>query len=212
MIGRRITPALALALCAAPLCACGSGSTNTISVANTGTAAPVASTTTTAGRSATASAPLTTTTTSEPVATATSSSSASTRTESEPAFAQTTTASGQNGPESVLSARGYSAANPSTYNAQNTLQVLIGNRDSGGGQKAFFFVNGNYIGTDSTLPSASITVVSAGDTEVTLGYGLVHPDGSSAGVDRVTFALNDGMLVPLSPIPPASPMLPVSRR
>ena len=42
----------------------------------------------------------------------------------------------------------------------------------GYGQQAFFFVNGRYIGTDASRPSATLRVVSQGDTEVTLAYPL----------------------------------------
>jgi len=108
-------------------------------------------------------------------------------------------------------AHGYTAVSPSQYNPQDTLQVLVGTAPSGG-QKAFFFVNGSYIGTDTALPSSSISVVSTNDTEVTLGYALFHPDGSSAGTAQVTYALNNGMLGPLGPIPSALPSAAVSRR
>jgi hypothetical protein len=115
------------------------------------------------------------------------------------------------GPSAVLAAHGYAAVDPGQYNDQNTLQVLIGS-GPGGAQKAFFFVNGRYIGTDTKLPSSQINLVGSNDTEVTLGYALVHPDGSPAGTANVRYALNDGQLSPLDPIPAASPGATVSRR
>jgi len=90
--------------------------------------------------------------------------------------------------------------------------VLIGNRQGGAGQKAFFFINGRFIGTDTTIPSAQISVVGTNDTEVTLGYALVHPDGSPAGTTQVSYALNNGVLGPLGPIPSASLTAALSRR
>ena len=80
--------------------------------------------------------------------------------------------------------------------------MLVGTRTSsaeGNGQQAFFFVDGRYIGTDAKQPSASVHVVSQGDTEVALAYAL-----SSGGQATVHFQLNNGKLVPLEAIPSAS--------
>jgi hypothetical protein len=76
----------------------------------------------------------------------------------------------------------------------------------GYGQQAFFFVNGRYIGTDASQPSATLRVVGQGDTEVTLAYPL-YRDGDplccpGAGQARVRFQLNNGKLTALDPIPP----------
>ena len=60
----------------------------------------------------------------------------------------------------------------SQYHSSQALRVLVGTRTGSGdgyGQQAFFFVNGHYIGTDTKEPSATLKVVSQGDTEVTLG-------------------------------------------
>jgi hypothetical protein len=93
--------------------------------------------------------------------------------------------------------------------------VLIGTR-TGFGEQAFFFVNGRYIGTDSTEPSATLHVVNQNDTEVTLAYPLYRkgvplccPGGGQA---QVHFQLNNGKLVPLDPIPPASSTNGLSRQ
>jgi hypothetical protein len=56
-------------------------------------------------------------------------------------------------------------------------------------------VNGHFIGTDAKEPSATVSVVGQGETEVTLAY---------PGQVKVTFQLNNGKLVPLSSIPPES--------
>ena len=111
-------------------------------------------------------------------------------------------AEGLSGAEAVLSARGFSTNAASDYHPNQTLRVLIGTRGGsaeGNGQQAFFFVDGRYIGTDSKQPSAQVHVVSQGDTEVTLAYAL-----SSGGQATVRFQLNNGKLVPLDQIPPAS--------
>jgi len=80
--------------------------------------------------------------------------------------------------------------------------VLVGTRTgsaAGNGQQAFFFVDGRYLGTDAKQPSAQISVVSQGDTEVALAYAL-----AGGGRATVHFQLNNGKLVPLGSIPSAS--------
>jgi hypothetical protein len=109
----------------------------------------------------------------------------------------------------VLREQGFTPTDTSVYRQNQALRVLIGTRTgSTDAEQAFFFVNGRYIGTDSKLPSATVSVVSQGDTEVTLGYELYRggdPLGSpSGGVARVTFQLDNGMLTPLQAIPPVS--------
>jgi hypothetical protein len=206
---RVIAPLSALLACAGLLTGCGSGSTQTVSVANTEASAPPITTTTTSSSATTTS----TTTQSTTTSTVTSSSSDSTRTQSGPAFAQTTTSDDlATGVSSALAAHGYTPTGASDFNPQNTLQVVVGNRTGGTGEKAFFFVNGSYIGTDTSAASQSVSVVASSDTEVTLGYALVHPDGSPAGTVDVRYALNNGTLGPLDPIPSASPTAAVSRR
>ena len=207
MTRRRTLSALAAVLCSGLLAACGGGSTNTVSVADTATPAPV----TTSSSSTSPSSTTTATTTSTSTTTNTSSTSLSTRTQSGPAFVTTTSAPAANGPDAVVAAHGYAPSSPSTYNPQNTLQVVVATNQLGL-QKAFFFVNGRYIGTDTSAASRSVSLVGQSDTEVTLGYALVHPDGSSAGTAQVSYALNNGQLSPLDPIPTANPTAPVSRR
>jgi LppP/LprE lipoprotein len=97
--------------------------------------------------------------------------------------------------------------------------VLIGTRSGAGdgyGQQAFFFVNGKYIGTDSTQPSATLKVVSQSDTAVTIGYPLYRSKDPlccpSGGQANVTFQLNNGKLQPLQPIPPANSSTGFSRQ
>jgi hypothetical protein len=111
----------------------------------------------------------------------------------------------------VVNAHGYTAGETSTYRPDQTLRVLVGTRtgsSDGYGQQAFFFVNGRYIGTDASEPSASVKVVGQSDTEVTLAYPIYkagdpasHPSG---GEKTVRFQLNNGHLVALNPIPPVA--------
>lgn len=113
---------------------------------------------------------------------------------------------------------GYTASKPSEYHPDQTLQVLLGTRAGtaeGHQQRAFFFINGKYIGTDASQPSGSIRVVSQKDTEVTLAYGLYKSGDSlccpSGGEADVTFQLDNGRLVPLQKIPPVSSSTGLSR-
>lgn len=87
---------------------------------------------------------------------------------------------------------------------------MIGTRSGSGEahvQRAFFFLDGRYIGTDSSKPSAQVRVASQSETEVTLSYGLYRPGDSlccpGGGEAKVRFQLNNGKLVPLGAIPPA---------
>ena len=111
----------------------------------------------------------------------------------------------------MLRAKGFTPNDTSDYHPSQTLRVLIGTRTGSGdgyGQQAFFFVNGRYIGTDSSQPSATLRVVAQGDTEVTLAYPLYRKSDPlccpSGGQATVRFQLNNGKLAPLDPIPPAS--------
>jgi hypothetical protein len=209
---RRTLPlAIAIVLgvpCGALLAGCGS-KTQTVSAAETP-----------AGATATkpASTPTTTTSTT-PAQTTTnggSSAPATTRTAPEPAFTEqktSSTASAENAAAAaaVLSAHGYSTSDTSVYHPNQTLRVLVGTRtgaSDGYGQQAFFFVDGRYIGTDSKQPSATLRVVGQADTEITLSYPLYRKGDPlstpSGGQAQVRFQLNNGKLVALNPIPPAS--------
>ncbi len=187
--------------------ACGSG-TKTVSVAG---APPTTQTSTGAQAAGTSSTPATTPTTTVAAGGGTP-APATTRTAPEPAFTEKQDSSeGLSAATEVLRAKGFTPVSTSVYHPDQALRVLIGTRSgsSGGyGQQAFFFVNGRYIGTDSKEPSATVSVVSQSDTEVTLAYPLYRkgdPLGSpSAGVAKVRFQLNNGQLAPLDPIPPAS--------
>jgi hypothetical protein len=144
----------------------------------------------------------------------------STRSASEPAFTHLQTAAeGLGVAVATVRARGFTPNNTSDYHPGQTLRVLIGTRTGSGdgyGQQAFFFVNGRYIGTDAGQPSATLRVVSQGDTEVTLAYPLYRngdplccPGGGQASV---RFQLNNGKLAPLEPIPPSSSGSALSRQ
>jgi hypothetical protein len=145
-------------------------------------------------------------------------STATTRSAPEPAFTESAHREGVGAAVALLKTKGYQPVNTADYRSNQALAVLIGLRSGSGdgyGQQAFFFVNGRYIGTDTSQPSAAVKVVSQGDTEVTLAYPLYRsgdplccPGGGQA---RVRFQLNNGRLTALDPIPPLSSKTGLSR-
>jgi LppP/LprE lipoprotein len=182
---------------AAVLGGCGSN-TKTVSVAG---APPDTETGATAQTQSTTSSTTTTSASTVPTQTTTAGGTPTptTRSAPEPAFTEKTASSSSSGEgltaaTAVVAAHGYAPTNTSTYHPNQTLRVLVGTRP-GSGQQAFFFVDGRYIGTDTKEPSATVTVASQNETEVTLAY---------PGQVKVTFQLNNGKLVPLSSVPSES--------
>jgi hypothetical protein len=224
------TGGLLLALLAsAILGGCGGGSTKTVTVS--GASEPTASTTSSSATQGTAPRTTSTSTASTPATSAggqsASGAPSTTRTAPEPAFAQHgatdagAEASGEEAAAAVAAVKthGYTPDDVSQYHSGQTLRVLLGTRTGsadGYDQRAFFFLDGKYLGTDSSQPSASIRVVSQSDTEVVLAYALYRPHDplccASGGQSIVHFQLNNGQLVPLQPIPPASSASGLSRQ
>jgi hypothetical protein len=198
---RRSLPALLALLlavsAAAVLGGCGSN-TKTVSV---GGAPPDTETSASSPKPGATSSTTTTSASTVPAQTTTAGGTPTptTRSAPEPAFTEkaassSSSAEGLSAATAVVAAHGYSASNTSTYHPNQTLRVLIGTRP-GSGQQAFFFVDGHYIGTDTKEPSATLSVASQSETEVTLAYPRQA---------KVTFQLNNGKLVPLGSIPPES--------
>ncbi len=209
--------AATVALCAGAGCAAlvaGCGSSGTRTVVQSGPPASVAQAT----QPATTATSLTTGTTSTSVAGGTE-APATTRSAPEPAFAEHGgSGEGVAAATAAVRAHGYTPNDTSEYHAGQTLHVLVGTRTGSGdgyGQQAFFFVNGRYIGTDAKESSASVKVVSQGDTEVALAYPLYRSSDPlccpSGGQAIVHFQLNNGRLQPLQPIPPTSSKHSLSR-
>ncbi len=227
MIGRAGLILVALAAGAAGgalLGGCG-GATRTVTVSGAGAPTPsaggqsAARTSTTATTTSTAGAPAGQSSTgggtpATPGATAQATST--TRTAPAPAFTKTETQSAEANANAqaeaaavTVTAHGYTPTDITEYHPSQTLRVLIGTRTgSTYAQRAFFFLDNHYLGTDAGQPSASIHVVSQSDTEVTLAYALYRAHDSlccpSGGQAVVHFQLNDGQLVPLGQIPPVS--------
>jgi LppP/LprE lipoprotein len=99
--------------------------------------------------------------------------------------------------------RGYVPVSTASYGPADTLHVLIGR--GAGGERAFFFNEGRFIGTDASEPSAHIGVLAHGDSEVTLAYDVFAANASApSGQRRVRFALDMGALAVLDPLPSAA--------
>ncbi len=219
---RRLAVLAATVAATAILGGCG-GATKTVSVAGSPTTSQATATTTTQPTSSTpATRTATTTTGTTPAGTT---PAATTRTAPEPAFAEkekagsATSTEGLSAALAVVHAHGYVAKDTVDYHPNQTLRVLIGtgaNSNDGYDKQVFFFVDGRYLGTDSSQPSAMVSVVSQSDTEVTLAYSLYHSNNPlccpGGGQAKVRFQLNNGQLTPLDPIPPVSSTTGLSRQ
>ncbi len=200
---------------AALLAGCGS-QTKTESISS----APPGGTTATTASSPTTStqAPSTgTTATTAPPSTGTS----TTRTAPEPSFTEGESTGKEGSLQAAVAtvrSHGFTPTDTSEYHPSQALRVLVATRTGSGdgyGQQAFFFLDGHYLGTDTKEPSAKLKVVSQGDSEVAIAYPLYRrndPLCCPGGGQRVVhFALNNGKLQALDPIPPASGYASLSR-
>jgi LppP/LprE lipoprotein len=190
------------AACAAGIAACGSSNASNVSLPTVTITTPAGppSATDTQPPATETTAPTTTTT----IPTVTS-PPAQTRTATAPAFTQTSGGTSADSGDllaavTTLKARGYEPVSTSTYDANETLRVVIG--ANGGAEQAFFFDGPTYLGTDTKDPSRSISVTGQTDTEVTLRYGTTN------GSATVRFELDMGQLTPLDTIPSASSRAP----
>jgi len=139
-----------------------------------------------------------------------------TRTAAEPEFAQREPkASGVSAAVATVRAMGYTPVDPTQYRSKQTLTVLVGTLPHAGattangyGEKAFFFLDGRFIGTDTKQASATVRLVSQSGAEVTLAYPLYRSgdplSAPSGGQALVHFQLDNGHLQPIGQIPPAS--------
>jgi hypothetical protein len=191
---------------------CGSSGTKTVSVSSALPSEGATQRTSTTGT--TKSSPTTTTPPSTTTSTNGTGGVETTRTSSAPAFTkeskESTSSEGLGAAVALVNAHGYTAGETSTYRPEQTLRVLVGTRtgsSDGYGQQAFFFVDGRYLGTDTSEPSSSVKVIGQSDTEVTLAYPVYKtgdPLSKPSGEKTVRFQLNNGRLVALGSIPAAS--------
>jgi hypothetical protein len=197
---RRATAALLLgAAAAAGLVACGSSR----SASHT----PIVETVTVTSSTSTSTAPQTTTT--SPTTTSVPGSTTTpTRTSTGPASAGPTGTAGTGVDAAAARVRGtgFEPVSTATYNPSDTLRVLIG-RDGSGAERAFFFEQDRYLGTDLSSSSGSISVAGSSDTEVVLRYGIYRTSDSlccPSSSRTVRFELDNGALSPMDPVPSAA--------
>ena len=114
---------------------------------------------------------------------------------------------------------GYSAFIPPPFSDEGPLRVFLGLKigtADGYNQRAFFFLNDDYLGTDTLNPSAGIRLLVRTPDTVTLSYVLYRPnDGMccpTGGSATVRYHWNGTRLVPLDPIPSDDWNAPLSRR
>lgn len=199
--------AVAALVGALALAGCGSGATETVSASSAlgATGGDVVSSNASTNRKPSASAGTKT----EPAQNA---APQTTRTATAPAFTkESPSQEGLSQAVAVVKAHGYTPGDTADYHPDQTLRVLVATRTGsadGYAQQAFFFVDGRFIGTDTSAPSAGIRLVSQTDTEATLAYRLYRPGDplccARGGEATVRFQLNNGRLVALDPIPPVS--------
>jgi hypothetical protein len=105
----------------------------------------------------------------------------------------------------VLAAEEFTPVRLADWRPAAELQVLVG-RHAEGGNRAFFFVDGEMVGSDDPLVSGKVRVAEARKRSVTLAYGLYEPGDEpccpSGGDAEVSFSVQDGALVPDVALPP----------
>jgi hypothetical protein len=112
--------------------------------------------------------------------------------------------------------QGYTAAALDDYKAGHLLRVLIGKPVGATppGMRAFFFVDGEYIGQDATTASGKIRAGRQLEREITIVYTLYKPGDAACcpkGKEtRVHYRWNGEALEPREAIPPAAERLPPS--
>ena len=104
----------------------------------------------------------------------------------------------------VVRSRGFAIVDKHDWNPEDTLQVLIGEASSGG-YLAFFFVDGQYLGNDSTELSAKLKIKRTNDLDVTLAYGIYQPGDEplkpTGDPVLVHFRYEGGQVTPVEAIP-----------
>ena len=104
----------------------------------------------------------------------------------------------------VVVSKGFTVVRKSDWDPKATLRVLIG-KSTSGGELAFFFVNGTYLGNDSTATSSQIKVKRSEDLQVTLQYGIYEagdPVDKPTGTPfQVSFSYSGSTLNPDQELP-----------
>ena len=121
----------------------------------------------------------------------------------------------RNAAVSQLRSQGYEPVTLASYKPRQSLRVLIGKpKESSGirGRRAFFFVRGDYLGTDAAEPSLRVRVLRQRGGTITLQYILFSPGDTpekpTGGRVDVRFTMADGRIIPQDAIPPVASRLP----
>jgi hypothetical protein len=114
-----------------------------------------------------------------------------------------------------LRGQGFEPVSLSDYRPRQSLRVIIGRAKASTGirgRRAFFFVRGDYLGTDAVEPSLRVRVLRQRGGTITLAYKLFSPGDKpsrpTGGTATVRFTMADGRLVPQDPLPPVASRLP----
>ena len=104
----------------------------------------------------------------------------------------------------LVESRGFEVVDEDDWKPDDTLQVLIG-RTSEHHEMAFFFVDGTYLGNDSTDVSSKLRVKRTDDLDVTLQYGIFEPGDEpnepTGEPITVTFRYEGGAVQPIEAVP-----------
>jgi hypothetical protein len=110
--------------------------------------------------------------------------------------------------------QGYTVASLGDYKVAHLLRVLIGKPvgTTPAGMRAFFFVDGEYIGQDATTASGKIRAGRQLEREITIVYRLYEPGDElccpKGKETRVHYRWNGEALTPRETIPPPTERLP----
>jgi hypothetical protein len=110
--------------------------------------------------------------------------------------------------------QGYTAASVADYKADHLLRVLIGKPvgTTPPGMRAFFFVDGEYIGQDATTASGKIRAGRQLEREITIVYTLYEPGDElccpKGKETRVHYRWDGETLTPRETIPAPAERLP----
>ncbi|WP_336161393.1 LppP/LprE family lipoprotein [Amycolatopsis sp. VC5-11] len=121
--------------------------------------------------------------------------------------------------EAVVQAKGYRPYPATSWESADGLQVVlatIAESADGYANRAFFFHDGKYLGTDTSVDSAGIQEVWSTDTTIALSYEMYNAEDPqccpTADAATVRYHWTGTRLVPLDAIPPADPSASPSRR
>lgn len=104
----------------------------------------------------------------------------------------------------LVASRSFEVVDKEDWNPEDTLQVLIGETTEGS-ELAFWFVDGTYLGNDSTDLSTKLRVKATDDLEVTLRYAI-YAEGDEPGKPTgepidVSFRYEAGVVEPVEALP-----------